>query len=117
MMFSTSMNKVYSCGSVSTRSDISPVITSFTDRINRSHAPPICGEAGGLKSQVIFISAAARVILGLSRLDRNSFSSFTAPWKFVPQSEYTFSGQPRRFVNRLKALMKESVSEFSTTSR
>lgn len=58
-----------------------------------------------------------RCIFSRSNCATNSFSSFTAPVKFVPLSLMISLGTPLRLVNLVNALRKLSVSSPHATSK
>ena len=75
-----------------------------------SHTPPIWDAAGGLKIQSIpFWSRFAWIFFWFHRCSP-SFSSRSAPTKFVPLSHRIISGWPLREMNLCKPSKKESVS-------
>ena len=84
---------------------------SLTVFIPLSHTPPIWGEAGGLKFQVVPLSAKNSLTFLAS-----NFNSWAVPLKLLPQSLNISSGLPLVFINLCKLLIKLSVSRPSTTS-
>lgn len=91
-------------------------IAVLTDLTKRSHAPPICGAAGGLNTHLVFVlvnvSASCRSISIIS-LRKSLF----APTKFVPLSLRISTGAPLRPMKRRIACLHDSVESECATSR
>uniref|UniRef100_A0A8D8ACR3 (northern house mosquito) hypothetical protein n=1 Tax=Culex pipiens TaxID=7175 RepID=A0A8D8ACR3_CULPI len=86
-----------------------------------SQIPPWWGALGGLKFQVIPLGWQNASTFSCRIWDRsnstNSDSSRFPPRKFVPLSEYSSDGVPRRFTNRCRAARNPSVVREPTNSR
>ena len=82
-----------------------------SDRVIRSHAPPMWLAAGGLKGHSIFFCPQKRLIFCWFHPSIASFSSLSALVEFVPRSLLNHSGQPRILMNLLSAFAIESVSK------
>lgn len=85
----------------------------FTVRTSLSHAPPMNGDAGGMKRQTILWLVA----YSLTESSCRQRSSREAPTKLVPLSENIVVGDPRRAIKRLRLIMAASDERELTTSR
>ena len=97
------------------------IITTFnaclTGLIRASQIPPIQGLEGGLNSQSMQCCDRKLVIRFWSILFSVSFSSHSAPMKFVPLSFIIHLTCPRHAINRLSDNMNESVDKSFNISK
>ena len=76
---STSVSSVMSVSSRGARSLSTALRAVFTDLTSRSHAPPMCGVAGGLNSHLIPLGVSSAVRRVWSSWPNDSSSSLSAP--------------------------------------
>lgn len=84
------------------------VRAALIDLISRCQEPPKWGALGGLKQNLIWYSASWAWREGW-RAWKAACNSLSPPLKLVPRSECSSAGFPRRDINLLKAIRKESV--------
>lgn len=77
--------------------------------------PPKCGALGGLKMNLTCCLASSDCRVGCKAL-KESWSSFSPPLKFVPWSDRSPAGFPRREMNLQRAIRNESSSRLLRTS-
>ena len=85
-------------------------------RIIRSHNPPWWEACGGLKDHSTSFQRAVLTILLRSNCRKLRDNSVLAPTIFVPLSDHTFEGMPRREMNLMNPLMSVSVSKLGNIS-
>ncbi|XP_035916377.1 uncharacterized protein LOC118514011 [Anopheles stephensi] len=109
IMCSTSINQFINTASVGVFVNCMPDNVRFTDCTNRSQAPPKCGAPGGLNVHFVSGRYIAFMIWSELMCFTASFSSRSAPTKFVPLSDRNSIGVPRRAMKLRMAMMQELV--------
>ena len=82
-----------------------------------SNTPPRWEASAGLKCQVTPHGLTAALSSSWSHSWTHCLISLDAPVKLVPLSEYISRGSPWQAQNRIRALIKEELVIFSTSSR
>ena len=93
-----------------------PARILLTDRICRSHTPPMCEAAGGLNIHWILFSLSSSWTRPWFHSAISRRSSRSAPTKLVPLSDLMSFGSSLRATKRWRQLMNESLPIVSATS-